>query len=103
MKYLFAKNHKAIECDNCGLWVHLKYNKFSNQTYKYFQNDSCVWFCISCSSKIFPFPNLNGEDFHKIFHGKKKKKQEEQTLIEKNKSCYRQRRPRKLLILFSCK
>ena len=85
MKYPFAKNHKAIECDNCGLWVHLKCNKFSNQTYKYFQNDSCVWFRISCSSKIFPFSNLNGDDFLKTFHGKKtpQKTKRANTYLEK--------------------
>ena len=29
-----AKNHKAVERDNCGLWVHIKCNKINTQTYK---------------------------------------------------------------------
>ena len=33
--------------------------------------ESCAWHCISCSSKIFPFSNLNEDDFHKTIHGKK--------------------------------
>ena len=86
-----AKNHKAIECDNCGLWVHIKCNKINTQTYKYLQKESCAWYCISCSSKIFPFSNLNEDDFHKTIHGKKvkfltiakKRNQNEQILIEK--------------------
>ena len=30
-----AKNHKAVERGNCGLWVHIKCNKTNTQTYKY--------------------------------------------------------------------
>ena len=67
-----AKNHKAVEY-NCGLWVHIKCNKINTQTYKYLQKESCAWYCISCSSKIFPFSNLNEDDFHKTIHGKKVK------------------------------
>ena len=86
-----AKNHKAVECDNCGLWVHIKCNKINTQTYKYLQKESCAWYCISCSSKIFPFSNLNEDDFHKTIHGKKvlfltitkNRNQNEQIFIEK--------------------
>ena len=35
-----AKNHKAVECDNCGLWVHIKCNKTNTQTYKYLQKEA---------------------------------------------------------------
>ena len=57
-----VKNHKPVECDKCGLWV---------QTYKHLQKESCAWYCISCSSKIFPFSNLNEDHFHKTIHAKK--------------------------------
>ena len=86
-----AKNRKAVECDNCGLWVHIKCNNINTETYKYLQKESCAWYCISCSSKIFPFSNLNEDDFHKTIHGKKvpfltitkNRNQNEQILIEK--------------------
>ena len=86
-----VKNHKAVEYDNCGLWVHIKCNKMNTQNYKYLQKESCAWYCISCSSKIFPFSNLNEDDFNKTFHGKKvklltitkKRNQNEQIFIEK--------------------
>ena len=68
-----AKSHEAVECDNCGLWIHIKCNKINTQTYKYLQKESCAWYYISCSSKIFPFSNLNEDDFHKTIHGKKVK------------------------------
>ena len=86
-----AKNHKAVECNNSGLRVHIKCNKINTQTYKYLQKESCAWYCVSCSGKIFHFSNLNKDDFHKTIHGKevkfltiiKKRNQNEQILIEK--------------------
>ena len=86
-----AKDGKAVECDNCGLWIHIKCNKINTQTYKYLQKESCAWYCFSCSTKIFPFSNLNEDDFHKTIHGKKvpfltitkNRNQNEQILIEK--------------------
>ena len=68
-----TKDGKAVECDNCGLRIHIKCNKINTQTFKYLQKESCAWYCVSCSSKIFPFSNLNEDDFHKIIHGKKVK------------------------------
>ena len=67
-----AKNHKVVECDS-GLWVPIKCNKINTQMYKYPQKESCTWYCISCSSKIFLFSNLNEDDFHKTIHGKEVK------------------------------
>ena len=29
-----AKNHKAMQCDKCHLWVHIKCNKINTQTYR---------------------------------------------------------------------
>ena len=66
-----AKNHKAIECDNCKLWVHLKCNKINVQTYKLLQNDHAAWFCLTCSKTIFPFSELNEEELCSTIQGKK--------------------------------
>ena len=50
---------------------------------------SCAWYCIPCSRKIFPFPNLNEDNFQKTIHGKKvshnnkKRNQNKQIVIEK--------------------
>ena len=43
-----AKNHKAIQCDKCQLWVHIKCNKINVQTYNLLIEDESTWYCISC-------------------------------------------------------
>ena len=47
-----AKNHKAIQCDKCHLWVHIKCNKINTQTYRLLERDETTWYCISCISTI---------------------------------------------------
>ena len=39
-----AKNHRAVECDNCGLQAHIKCNKINTKNYKYLKKESCVWY-----------------------------------------------------------
>ena len=34
-----AFNHKAIVCDACEKWIHIKCNKLDDKDYKYFQDD----------------------------------------------------------------
>ena len=72
VKYV-TTNYKAVECDNCELLFHITFNRANTQTYKYLPKESCSWYCISSSSKIFPFSNLNEDNFHKTVHGKKLK------------------------------
>ena len=57
-----AKNHKAVQCDKCQLWVHMKCNKINIQTYNMLKEDKTVWYCISCSKDVFIFSELNGND-----------------------------------------
>ena len=49
------KNHQAVQCDNCHLWVHIKFNKINLQTYKFLQKSSFAWYCIKCFEDIIPF------------------------------------------------
>ena len=35
-----SKNHQVIECTNCKVWIHLKYNNLNIKDYKYHQNNS---------------------------------------------------------------
>ena len=66
-----AKNHKAIQCDKCHLWVHIKCNKINTQTYSLLERDEITWYCISCSIDLFPFSSLNDNHFHTTIQGKK--------------------------------
>ena len=70
-----AKNHKAIQCDKCKLWVHIKCNKINVQTYNLLINDESTWYCLKCVQTIFPFSEVNKEEFHSTIQGKKIKMQ----------------------------
>ena len=46
-----AFNHKAIICDICQKWIHLRWNKLDDKDYKFFQDDINFdekFFCLNC-------------------------------------------------------
>ena len=49
---------KAVQCDLCELWVHIKCNNLNYLDYRYLQNSNESWYCIECCSTIFPFNSL---------------------------------------------
>ena len=57
--------HKAICCDLCYNWVHMKCNKINKQTYEILKNDEAHWFCIKCIENEFPFSKLNDSEMKK--------------------------------------
>jgi exonuclease III len=63
-------NHRAICCDICNEWVHIKCNRLSEKDYKNLQNDpnkdGTVFHCIKCVSTILPFNSLTNLDFYSI-------------------------------------
>ena len=56
-------NHKAIQCDNCDNWIHIKCNKLESVDYELLKGKNLPWFCISCNECIFPFGNLTDQQF----------------------------------------
>ena len=50
---------KAVKCDLCELWIHIKCNNLNYLDYRYLQkcDESCC--CIECCSTIFPFKSLS--------------------------------------------
>ena len=50
---------KAVQCDLCELWVHIKCNNLNYLDYRYLQNSNESWYCIECCSTIFPFNSLS--------------------------------------------
>ena len=49
---------KAVQCDLCELWIHIKCNKLYYLDYRYLQNYDESWYCIDCCSTIFSFNSL---------------------------------------------
>ena len=66
-----AKNHKIVKCDNFDLYIHIKCNKINVQACNLLINDNRVWYCLTCSNKIFPFSALNDNDLHSTIQGER--------------------------------
>ena len=49
---------KAVQCELCELWVHIKCNNLNYLDYGYLQNSNESWYCTEYCSKIFPFNSL---------------------------------------------
>ena len=56
-----SENVKAVQCDLCELWVHIKCNNLNCLDYRYLQNSNEPWYCIECCSTIFPFNSLSSK------------------------------------------
>ena len=54
-----SENVKAVQCDLCELWVHIKCNNLNYLDYRYLQNSNESWYCIECCSTIFLFNYLS--------------------------------------------
>ena len=48
-------NQKALLCDNCCKWTHLKCTSLTVTDYIALSNDPSSWFCVRCLSYMFPF------------------------------------------------
>ena len=55
---------RAIECDLCKTWLHLKCNNYDKNDYKFHQeNPYEPFFCIKCCAENIPFSTLNDIQF----------------------------------------
>ena len=54
-----SENVKAVQCDLCELWVHIKCNNLNYLDYRYLQNSNESWYFIEYCSTIFPFNSLS--------------------------------------------
>ena len=48
-----AANHRAICCDSCDTWIHIKCANMSTKKYQKHQNSSCTWICFRCGMPTF--------------------------------------------------
>ena len=65
-----AKNHRAILCDNCDFWAHIKCENISKTSYTDMSNISdkkLNFICSSCLRKQLPFPEgLLDDEFEHV-------------------------------------
>ena len=54
---------RAVQCDICQFWIHIKCNKLNHIDYKYLQGSNDPWYCISCCDEILPFGTLTNKNF----------------------------------------
>ena len=62
-------NHKAIQCDLCNKWVHIKCNRIDPKSYLIVSKDEC-WYCLNCSKTFFPFSTITDLDLYNTLDGK---------------------------------
>ena len=51
--------HKAICCDHCNQWVHIKCNDLNDLDYNLLKSKNEFWYCKLCTSEILPFFTVN--------------------------------------------
>ena len=48
---------KAICCDLCSKWIHIKCNNLNDLDYEYLKSNDETWYCKTCIDEILPFCN----------------------------------------------
>ena len=61
-----ASNHRALFCNNCEKWVHIKCNFISPTQYDKFidESDDTPWLCFKCISDSMPYQSIDNLDLH---------------------------------------
>ena len=58
-KKIVLNQHKAICCDHCNQWVHIKCNDLNDLDYNLLKSNNEFWYCILYTSEILPFCTVN--------------------------------------------
>ena len=56
-------NHRAIQCDICDRWIHIKCNLLNSKDYENLKNSDEQFYCIKCIESNFAFSKLSGKEF----------------------------------------
>ena len=64
-----AKNHNAVCCDICHLWVHIKCNNITKFCYRKLQQSHERWYCQKCIKQVLPFSALIYTQLNRITKG----------------------------------
>ena len=65
-----AKNHNAVCCDICNLWVHIKCNNMTKLCYRKLQQSHEPWDCQKCIKQVLPSSELTYSQLNSITKGK---------------------------------
>ena len=60
---LVKDEHKAVQCDVCNFWNHIKCDKVDLQMYENLKKSKDPYICYNCKLNIMPFQNLTNEQF----------------------------------------
>ena len=60
-----SQRHRAVQCDLCNYWNHIKCDGVENKTYEALKksDDSVKHFCKLCKEDIFAFQKLSDDEF----------------------------------------
>eukprot|EP00111_Clytia_hemisphaerica_P021280 TCONS_00062636-protein len=64
-----AKNHRAIQCDNCSYWVHIKCNNTTDNDYTKLISSDETWSCLKCIQTAIPFLQSSDEELKLLTQG----------------------------------
>ena len=57
-----AETHKAVYCDICHHWIHIKCNSITNSEYDKLKDSNSPWYCIKCVNETTPFSSMSNEE-----------------------------------------
>ena len=60
-----ARSHRAIQCDLCNFWNHIKCDGVEPSTYNKLKstNDCSLYYCKTCKEEIFAFQTLSNDQY----------------------------------------
>ena len=64
-----ANNHRAIQCDICQAWIHIKCNCISPREYELLNESTENWFCINCIKDNLPLCSISEEHLSLLNQG----------------------------------
>lgn len=66
-----ARNHRAVQCDICNFWVHIKCNNTTRSQYENLMTDNeNRWGCRLCMTTSIPFQDLSNINLRATIEGK---------------------------------
>ena len=63
------KNNKAVQCDSCNFWTHIKCDGIDSKQYEILKKSDETYFCKICRETIFPFQHLTDDQYYAFEKG----------------------------------